>query len=138
MKTFLAGTFTEADSFPKRQARDIYEKFSPQKIFVFGIKEGVEISKYLLTYNVKQEQKDKALTEFKKKYRNTIILQRNSYNNTLYTINSLNEIVKKQNNGVLSESFRVDWRDYKNSVVLSDSRGNIRKLSIELLDIIEL
>ena len=50
---------------------------------------------------------------------NTILIHRKSETNTLYTINALNEIIKKINNGVLDTSIKLPWENYRNKLILS-------------------
>jgi len=44
---------------------------------------------------------------------NTILVHRKKETNTLYTINALNDLIKKLNGGVVDISFRVNWQHYK-------------------------
>lgn len=53
----------------------------------------------------------------------TISMHRKKQTNTLYTINALNSIIRKENNGTLDTSYMVDWQSYKNSIVVTDSNG---------------
>ena len=48
---------------------------------------------------------------------NTISLHRKKQTNSLYTINSLNEIIKSLNNGVLDKRFEIPWENYQNSIL---------------------
>lgn len=80
------------------------------KIFVLESKDSDE---YLCTYNIEiQGETTKILP-------NTILLHRKKETNTLYTINSLNALIKSLNEGVLDTSSRVNWQDYSNTVLLT-------------------
>lgn len=80
------------------------------KIFVL---ESQDSDEYLCTYNIEiQGNNTKVLP-------NTILLHRKKETNTLYTINSLNLLIKSLNEGVLDTSYRVNWQDYNNTVLLT-------------------
>lgn len=51
---------------------------------------------------------------------NTISIHRKKETNTLYTVNALNAIIRRANNGVLDKTFRIDWQVYENSLILGD------------------
>lgn len=136
MNNVLVGTFVEG-KYPRKAIKDIYERFACDKVFVFVTHDEGNKDKFLLTYDITKNQKREKLTEHKDKYRNTILLQRNRKFNTMYTINSLNKIIEEQN-GRPSKDFKVDWSGYKNSVVLIDRNDEIRKMSIDLFDVVEL
>lgn len=50
----------------------------------------------------------------------TILVHRKKQTNTLYTINAMNIIIKRNNNGVVDKSYQVNWGDYSNSILLSN------------------
>jgi hypothetical protein len=80
------------------------------KIFVLESKDSDE---YLCTYNIDiQGENTKILP-------NTILLHRKKETNTLYTINSLNLLIKSLNEGILDTSYKINWQDYSNTVLLT-------------------
>ena len=92
------------------------------KIFVL---ESPDSEEYLCTYNIEVEgSRTKVLT-------NTILLHRKKETNTLYTINSLNLLIKTLNEGVLDTTYRVNWADYKNTVLLSQG-DDLKRLSTKI------
>lgn len=98
------------------------------KIFVL---ESAESGEFLCTYNIEvQEGNTKVLP-------NTILLHRKKETNTLYTINSLNFLIKSLNEGVLDTSYKVDWRDYKNTVLLTQG-DELKKLSTKIYKIVNI
>ena len=98
------------------------------KIFVL---EAAESEEYLCTYNIEiQGSNTKVLP-------NTILLHRKKETNTLYTINSLNLLIKTLNEGVLDTSFRIDWQDYRNTVLLSQGE-ELKKLSTRIHKIVNI
>ena len=48
----------------------------------------------------------------------TISLHRKKESNTLYTINSLNKLIWKLNNGNIDPKFLINWKDYYNTLLL--------------------
>lgn len=92
------------------------------KIFVL---ESQDSEEFLCTYNIEvQGNTTKVLP-------NTILLHRKKETNTLYTINSLNLLIKTLNEGVLDISFRINWPDYRNTVLLSQGE-ELKKLSTKI------
>jgi len=53
----------------------------------------------------------------------TMAIHRKKETNTLYTINALNEAIRKDNNGVLDKRFSLDWPQYQNSLLLTNDQG---------------
>lgn len=85
-------------------------KIMYNKIFVL---ESQDSDEYLCTYNIDIEGENTKILP------NTILLHRKKETNTLYTINSLNLLIKSLNEGVLDTSYRVNWQDYANTVLLT-------------------
>ena len=98
------------------------------KIFVL---ESDDSDEYLCTYNIEVEKSSTMVLP------NTILLHRKKETNTLYTINSLNLLIKSLNEGVLDTTFRIDWQNYKNTVLLTQGDG-LRKLSTKIFKIVTL
>ena len=67
----------------------------------------------------------------------TILLHRKKESNTLYTINSLNILIKSLNEGILDTSFRIEWQNYRNTVLLTQG-DDLRKLSTKIHKIVNL
>jgi len=68
---------------------------------------------------------------------NSILVHRNKFFNCLYSINSLNELIKKLNNGILDNNFPINWQDYKNSILLTQN-GEFHQLKTKIKKIIEI
>lgn len=66
---------------------------------------------YVLVYNIDGKLREQSA-------KNTILIHRKKQTNTLYTINALNELIKKINNGALDKSFQIDWGNYSDSMLL--------------------
>ena len=96
------------------------------KIFVL---ESIDSNEYLCTYNIEVQPASTKILP------NTILLHRKKETNTLYTINSLNLLIKSLNEGVLDTSFRVNWQDYRNTVLLTQGE-ELKKLSTKIHKIV--
>ena len=98
------------------------------KIFVL---ESVDSEELLCTYNIEVEGPTTKVLQ------NTILLHRKKETNTLYTINSLNLLIKSLNEGILDTSFRINWPDYRNTVLLSQG-DELKKLSTKIHRIVSI
>lgn len=97
------------------------------KMFVLHIKSNDE---YVVTYNVDQNNVA-SIPE------NTILVHRKKDSNTLYTINALNELIKRLNNGVVDSRYRVNWQHYRNTILLTQ-QNELKELKTKIHKIIEL
>jgi hypothetical protein len=102
-------------------------KIMYNKIFVLHIKSNNE---YVCTYNVDQGNINSIPP-------NTILVHRKKESNTLYTINALNELIKKLNGGVVDTRFPIDWQHYKNTILLTQ-HDELKQLRTKIYKIIEL
>ena len=97
------------------------------KMFALQVKSNNE---YVVTYNVDQGNVND-IPE------NTILVHRKKESNTLYTINALNELIKKLNNGVVDTKFPINWQHYRNCILLTQ-HNEIKQLNTKIHKIIEL
>lgn len=97
------------------------------KMFVLFVK---STNEYVITYNVDQGNVN-TIPE------NTILVHRKKETNTLYTINALNELIKKLNDGVVDMAYRVNWPHYRNSILLTQ-HNELKQLNTKVFKIIEL
>ena len=121
-------TFTDLDNL-----EDLIEEVKSKydiiynKIFVLEI---VGKDEFVITYNVDQ-------TNLNSIPDNTILVHRKKESNTLYTINALNELIKKLNGGVVDTSYKVDWQHYRNCILLTQ-HNELNQLNTKIYKIIEL
>ncbi len=129
LKNKLFCTFSPKDKLEETLAviQDEYT-IMYRKIFVL---ESADSEEFLCTYNIEVEGTTTKVLP------NTILLHRKKETNTLYTINSLNLLIKSLNEGVLDISFRINWNDYRNTVLLSQS-DELKKLSTKIHKIVNL
>ena len=97
------------------------------KMFVLFVK---STNEYVITYNVDQGNVSNIPM-------NTILVHRKKETNTLYTINALNDLIKKLNDGVVDTNFRVDWKHYQNCILLTQD-GSFKQLNTKVYKIVEL
>jgi len=97
------------------------------KLFVLEI---VGKDEYVVTYNVDQ-------TNLNSIPENTILVHRKKESNTLYTINALNELIKKLNGGVVDTKYQVNWQHYRNCILLTQ-HNELNQLNTKIYKIIEL
>jgi len=121
-------TFTNLDSLD-RLLEDITSKYTIMynKMFVLEI---IGKDEYVVTYNVDQGNINSIPD-------NTILVHRKKESNTLYTINALNELIKKLNNGVVDTSYQIDWQHYKNCILLTQ-HNDLNQLNTKIYKIIDL
>jgi hypothetical protein len=108
---------------------NIQEKYNIiyNKIFVLYSKSQNE---YICTYNVDFGNVSNFLE-------NTILVHRKKESNTLYTINALNKLIQELNGGKLDTSYKVNWLDYRNCILLT--RGpELKRINTKLFKIIEI
>jgi len=97
------------------------------KIFILYIKSNDE---YVCTYNVDPASMNNVLP-------NTILVHRKKESNTLYTINALNELIKRLNGGVVDIYYKVNWQHYKNTILLTQ-HNELKQLKTKIHQILEL
>ena len=121
-------TFTDLNGLDEL-IEDIKSKYTIiyNKLFVLEI---VGKDEYVVTYNVEQANVHTIPD-------NTILVHRKKESNTLYTINALNELIKKLNGGVVDTSYQVDWQHYRNCILLTQ-HNELNQLNTKIHKIIEL
>jgi hypothetical protein len=118
-------TLEEIDNFIK----DISHRYTIMynKLFVLYIKDTGE---YVVTYNTDQINLSSIPD-------NTILVHRKKETNTLYTINALNELIKKLNGGAVDVHYKINWQHYKNTILLTQ-HNELKQLKTKIHNIVEL
>ena len=121
-------TFTNLENLDNLLG-DITSKYTIMynKMFVLEI---VGKEEYVVTYNVDQGNISTIPD-------NTILVHRKKESNTLYTINALNELIKKLNGGVVDTSYPIDWLHYRNCILLTQ-HNELSQLNTKIHKIIDL
>lgn len=128
--TQLLCTFTSTDSLDSviHDIKITY-KLVFNKIYVL---ENVNDPKQLvLTYNVSKKLDDKLVAPT-----STISVHRKKYTNTIYTINAINRLIEEKNGGVLDKSYKIDWDELKNTVLVT-AYGKLKVVNTKLSQIID-
>lgn len=94
------------------------------KVFILNVRDSEE---YACTYNLEQPDINNIPN-------NTISVHRKKESNTLYTINALNELIKSLNGGVVDTRFRVNWKHYRNTILLT-TQGELKFLRTKIYEI---
>tara|TARA_B100001564_G_scaffold337052_1_gene327723 strand:- start:170 stop:637 length:468 start_codon:yes stop_codon:yes gene_type:complete len=121
-------TFTDLDNLDSL-LEEIQSKYTIiyNKLFVLEI---IDKDEYVITYNVEQGNVHTIPP-------NTILVHRKKESNTLYTINALNELIKKLNGGVVDTKYQVDWQHYRNCILLTQ-HNELNQLNTKIYKIIEI
>lgn len=99
-----------------------------KKLFVFG--DCKDPNSILITYNV-------LVGEQFTKLKSTISVHRKKQTNTLFTLNSMNRIIEEENGGNWDKSYQLDWKLYKNCLIITTESG-YKIIDIQLLDIVRI
>ncbi len=127
-KRQLLCTFSPLISFKKtiEKIKKFYSVCN-NRFFVFSnVNSPKEV---FITYNILNENK-----EFPK-FSNTISIHRKNQTCTLFTLNSMNQLIKDENGGIFNNKFSVNWSLYKNSFIIT-GKPFVRIIPIKLLEIV--
>ncbi len=130
LRNKLFCTFTQKDdlqitlSYIQNNYNILYNK-----IFVL---ESTGTAELICTYNPDYHNMNEA-----KIISNTILLHRKKETNTLYSINSLNILLKEINGGVVDPTVQINWEEYRNSMLIT-RQGVFTKLDTKIFSIITL
>jgi len=119
---------------PKDKLEEVLDTIKSEYTIMYGkifVLESEDSDEFLCTYNIEVQGGTTRVLP------NTILLHRKKETNTLYTINSLNLLIKSLNEGILDTSFRIEWQNYKNTVLLTQGE-DLRKLSTKIHKIVNI
>jgi hypothetical protein len=102
--------------------RNTYE-ITNDSVFVF--RNASDNDELILSYNVVREENFTLLPS-------TLILHRNKETGTLFTLNGLNRLIEKSNNGKLDVNYKIDWDYYENCLIVTGSDG-LRLIDLKFL-----
>ena len=110
MKRQLLCTFAVKDSLSLTiDYLKTYFKISNNKIYLYS--EADDSNNLILVYNIEENLRDGLA-------KNTILVHRKKHSNTIYTINALNSLIVRINNGILDKSYQVDWEAYSDQLLI--------------------
>ena len=129
MKTQLLCTFTSKDTLQKT-LQDIRETYVIVYNYIYILQNKANLDELYVTYNIN--------TEFKPTHplEDTILIHRKKESNTLYTINALNQLVREENGGLLDKTFIIDWKKFRNSIILTNTEGT-KRIQTRIFEVIE-
>ena len=119
---------------PKSKLEEVLDTIKSEYVIMYDkifVLESEDSDEFLCTYNIEVQSTNTRVLP------NTILLHRKKETNTLYTINGLNLLIKSLNEGILDTSFRVEWQNYRNTVLLTQG-DDLRKLSTKIHKIVNL
>ena len=131
MKTQLLASFTTKEDLDKT-IRKIQNAYTIAFGKIYVLQNENNIGEFICTYNV-DFSKGADYNDVK----GTISLHRKKHSNTLYTINALNEVIKKLNNGIVDTKFSVPWEKFTNMIMVTNSNG-LNKINTRIFKIIKL
>jgi hypothetical protein len=122
-------TFTTSDDLDSL-VEDLISSYTIlyNKIFILRL---LNNNDYVCTYNIDIHNSSGMVPE------GTILVHRKKEYNVLYTINSLNEIIKSLNGGVVNPKFPINWSHYKNSILLTQN-DELKQFKTRIFKIIEI
>ena len=128
MNNRLFATFTQQDNIDNLiiELSNAYD-IMYNKMFVLFVK---STNEYVITYNVEQNNINVIPV-------NTILVHRKKESNTLYTINALNDLIRKLNGGTVDPTFRIEWQHYRNCILLTQ-QGEVKQLNTKIYKIVDL
>jgi len=111
----LLASFIVSDSEEEilTEVENIANTFYLSNNMIFLLKLSDTPEKKIITYNALIEKGKPLNTRLF-----TMRVHRKKNTNTLYTINALNAAVAKDNNGETGKHLRLDWEQYRNSIML--------------------
>ena len=131
MNTQLLCTFSTTDDYT-----DAVTKITKFYDVLFGkvyvLQNRDDLNSLMLTYNI-----DPSKVSGNMFYEDTISVHRKKDSNTIYTINSLNALIKDLNGGVVDHQFSVDWDQYRNTILLTDE-SSYKEIPTKLYKIINI
>ena len=130
MNTQLLCLFTTKEELDK-SVDFILTNYTLTNPNVFILESKIRPEEAFITFNV--EKGSNAIpSEWK-----TILVHRKKQSNSIYTINALNDLIKKLNGGVVDPSYRVNWQHYKNCILLTN-HNELKQLNTKIYKIVEL
>jgi len=124
MRLQLLCTFTHIDKLPNCIG-EIYKTHTVESVTNVKCYSYVDDTNSIVCiYNVEGSAR---------RMKDTISINRKRQSNTLYSINALNALIRTHNGGVLDKTFRIDWSQYQDILLLSDSEYNCRTIKIQEL-----
>ena len=91
-----------------------------------------DVNQLVLTYNITKDILKNSIPPA-----STISVHRKKQTNTIYTINAINKLIEMKNNGILDKTYRIDWNELQNTVLVT-AYGKLKIVNTKLIEIIDL
>jgi hypothetical protein len=128
MNTQLLCTFTTKDEL-ESTLQLVREKYTIVYNYIYILQNKNNLDELFITYNI--DSSGIVIPQLN----GTILIHRKKESNTIYTINALNELIREENGGVLDKNFQLDWKLFKNSIILTNINGT-KRISTRVFDVI--
>lgn len=130
MHTQLLCTFTTRGEL-ENLLESIHDTYKLVYNYIYVLQNKTDLEELFVTYNI-----DTAF-HAELPLKNTILVHRKKESNTLYTINALNELVKEENDGVADKHFMVEWKKFRNTIIVTNPMGT-KKIPTRIFEIIDI
>lgn len=129
MRTQLLCTFTTKDNL-EESLNAIQDNYSVVYNYIYILQNKTNLDELYVTYNIDVSTRpDEPLPD-------TILVHRKKEYNVLYTINALNQIIREETNGQLDKTHKINWENYRNSIIVTNAEGS-RKIPTRIYEIID-
>jgi hypothetical protein len=132
IQTQLLCTFIEVNNLDMT-IQQIQDSYTLAFNNVYVLENVDDTAQYILTYNIAMG----SLVSGKVPPASTISVHRKKQTNTIYTINALNALIASKNGGIVDKSFKVDWNELKNCIVVT-AHGQLKMVRTKLVTIIDI
>lgn len=122
MKQQLLCTFTYIDKLTVSISQ-IYKAYSVDDVSSMKIYSYVETpNNVICVYGVNTSER---------RLKDTISINRKKESNTYYSINALNNLIRVLNNGLVDKSYKIEWSNYQNTLLLSEGSVSYKTIKIK-------
>jgi hypothetical protein len=129
MRTQLLCTFTNKSEL-EDTLNKIQDTYSVVYNYIYILQNKTNLDELYVTYNIDTSTRpDEPLED-------TILVHRKKEYNVLYTINALNQIIREETGGQLDKTHRINWENYRNSIMVTNTEGS-RKIPTRIFEIID-
>ena len=131
-ETQLLCTFIPASQL-EESIKNIQNSYTLAFNNIYVLENTDDSTQLILTYNV-------VLGSLKSQYAppaSTISVHRKKQTNTIYTINALNALIASKNGGQMDRTYKVDWNELKNSILVT-AHGQLKVVHTKIKQIIHL
>lgn len=129
-ETQLLCTFTTVDGVDET-IKAIQKTYKLMFNKVYLLENVEDATQQILTYNVAKIDSLKLTPP-----PSTISVHRKKHTNTIYTINAINKLIESKNGGKLDTSYRINWEDLKNTILVT-AYGKLKVVNTKLVKIID-